>query len=602
MSSFFDEASLVMIPSGYKDQKVYSVKPLDGSGDLTFSRASNATRVASNGLIEKVRTNLVTYSEDWTNAAWTKTNATVTANATTNPIDGASTADAVFETSATGQHNFFQAYTTTSGAEVTISFYAKANGRTKMRMNNGSSAITAAFDLTAVTASMLAGTGTPTITSVGSGWFRCSLRYTAASTEYVAMNFRDDLDQDSYAGDITKGMYFFGAQAETGVLTDYIATTSAAVSVGPVSGLPRLDYLGSTCPRLLLEPQRSSLVTFSEQIDNAAWSKLFLGVTANNATSPDGFTNADKLIPDATLNTHLFFQSLSPAAGVYTQSAFFKAGEYNFACLRLSTDSDTKRFAVVLNLTTGAITATDSLGSPTSTSSKVENYGNGWYRLSISSAHTSGTIFPTFAVSSTAVPTFSNSLPLFTGNGTSGIFAYGCQVEAGAYATSYIPTLGASVTRVADAASKTGITSLIGQTEGTLFINYTCENSTASVFSRAIAISDGTGDNRIIFNDNVGVMSFFASKAGATQANAATAVSFFGTHKVAIAYANNDFKVYVDGVAVVTDTNFDVPACSNLYVATYEEGTSNASNNKINQALLFKTRLTNAALAELTSL
>jgi hypothetical protein len=57
--SYFDDASLVMIPSGYKTSKVYSVKPTDGTGDLAFTRSNDtATRVGPDGLIEKVRTNV----------------------------------------------------------------------------------------------------------------------------------------------------------------------------------------------------------------------------------------------------------------------------------------------------------------------------------------------------------------------------------------------------------------------------------------------------------------------------------------------------------------------------------------------------------------
>ena len=93
--SYFDDASLVLIPSGYKNQKIYSVKPTDGTGDLTFTRASDATRVASNGLIEKVRTNLVLQSQTFDNASWTKTTdgqVTITANAAVAP-DGTTTAE-----------------------------------------------------------------------------------------------------------------------------------------------------------------------------------------------------------------------------------------------------------------------------------------------------------------------------------------------------------------------------------------------------------------------------------------------------------------------------------------------------------------------------
>ena len=295
----------------------------------------------------------------------------------------------------------------------------------------------------------------------------------------------------------------------------------------------------------------------------------------------------------------MFFQTITPAAGVYTLSAFFKAGEYNFACLRLSTDSDTKRFAVVLNLTTGVITATDSLGSPTSTSSKVENYGNGWYRLSISSAHASGIMYPTFAVSSTAVPTFSNSLPLFTGNGTSGIFAYGCQLELGAYSTSLIPTLAASATRGADACSKTGISSLIGQTEGVLFVDWNYENKTDANGSIPIILT-GSGGEAYIYVSGAGTLLGDLYNSG-LQASIAGAIGSVGRKKIAFAYKQNDFVLYLNGVQIGTDTSGTVGSLTGLFVGSYYTS-GYSSNTGINQALLFKTRLTNAELAELTTL
>jgi len=91
--SYFDDASLVMIPSGTKTSKVYSVKPIDGTGDLTFTRSNDtASRVNSAGLIEKVRTNLLPYSEQIDNAVWNKVSTTVTANAVISP-DGTQDAE-----------------------------------------------------------------------------------------------------------------------------------------------------------------------------------------------------------------------------------------------------------------------------------------------------------------------------------------------------------------------------------------------------------------------------------------------------------------------------------------------------------------------------
>jgi len=103
MSSFYEDASLVVIPSGYKTSKIYAEKPTDGSGDLTFTRASGATRVASNGLIEKVRTNLVLQSQAMENASWSNFAITVSANSDTAP-DGTLTADKLVPTASNAPH------------------------------------------------------------------------------------------------------------------------------------------------------------------------------------------------------------------------------------------------------------------------------------------------------------------------------------------------------------------------------------------------------------------------------------------------------------------------------------------------------------------
>lgn len=595
--SFYSDASLVMIPSGYKASKVYSAKPTDGTGDLTFTRSNDtATRFGPDGLIQRVRTNLMTYSEDWTNAAWTKTNATVTANATTNPIDGATTADAIFETTTNGQHNFFQIFSAAVGTEVTISFYAKANGRTKLRMNNGSSAITAAFDLTAVTASMLAGTGTPTITSVGSGWYRCSIRYNALNAnEYVAMNFRDDTNQDTYAGDITKGMFFFGAQAETGVLTSYIATTTAAVSVGPVANVPRLDYLNSSCPRLLLEPQRVNLAQFSEFFDNAYWTKNAVTISANTATSPDGYTNADKIEENTTNTNHRISVGFSFTGPItYTGSCFLKAAERSIGYLYVGTSAFGGDKIAYFNLANGTIGTTSS-----GTTAKIEDYGNGWYRCSVTATSVSGALSAGFNIGvSQADGVFS-----YAGTTGSGILAWGAQLEASAsYPSSYIPTLGAAVTRGADTAEKDGISSLISSATGTAFIDVQetnnpsgttntdilllQNNANAALGTYSLFLHGSTGNLRIYFlPENISV----TVKSGNNRGQRL---------KVAFAYSSGDFVCYVNGVQVYS--------ASRTLGTGLDKFALNASPNSglepVNQALVFKTRLSNSDLAALTTL
>jgi hypothetical protein len=265
--SFYTDASLVLIPSGIKDQKVYCAKPVDGSGDLVFSRSNDtATRVGSDGLIEKVRTNVLTYSQDLSNAAWkTATDGgtiTKTANAGTAP-DGTNTASRV-QVAGGGTYSLVYQDSVNPLGIVVISGYFKRYGGTNQT-----------FRLFGDNGSALSGTLTATDT-----WQRFSFVMNASST-----------GADGLAADASNNAYdilVWGMQLETGdIATDYIATTTAAVSVGPVANLPRLDYLGSSCPSLLLEPQRTNLATYSEQANQ--YTKIEATIGSNVLTSPDGY-------------------------------------------------------------------------------------------------------------------------------------------------------------------------------------------------------------------------------------------------------------------------------------------------------------------------
>jgi hypothetical protein len=572
--SFFDDASLVMIPSGYKDQKVYSVKPTDGTGDLTFSRASDATRVASNGLIEKVRTNLALQSETLDNASWTKNRSTITANALVNPVNGATTADYIVEDTATGTHEVIQTFTVSAGISYTISVYAKADTRTKIALVLAGSGFAsggngqAIFNLsTGVVISAING-ATARISDAGNGWYRCSITKASIDTAgVIALELVDASDNTSYTGNGTSRAAFFGAQFEVSDFgaTDYIATTTAAVSVGPVSGLPRLDYLGSTCPRLLLEPQRTNVATYSEQLDNAAWGNA-AAVTANSVVSPDGYTNADTV-------TGILSQLVSYTSGTaYTFSVFAKKNSGSTLTLRADA---TAIQTCTFNLDTIVAGA----------GGTMTNYGNGWYRCAF-----------TFTANATATGVVYIVPP-------TSVYLYGCQHELGAYATSYIPTLGASVTRVADFTAKTGVSSLIGQTEGTLFVDFTI-NGLAD-YGTPISVNDGSIGNYIwltIFANGTLRAELYN---GAAQAS----ITFFGPvvvgrYKMAFGYKTNDFVLYVNGALVGTDltgTTFSGTTLSRVDTNLTNGSLYSLASESINQALLFKTRLTNSQLAELTA-
>jgi hypothetical protein len=576
--SFFDDASLVMIPSGYKDQKVYSVKPTDGTGDLTFSRASGATRVASNGLIEKVRSNRFTYSQALANAAWLTTTdggtITKTANAGTAP-DGTNTATRI-QIGGGGTYSLVYQNGVNPLGLVVISGYFKRYGSTNQT-----------FRLFGDNGSALSASLTATDT-----WQRFSYVMNATST-----------GADGIAADASNNAYdilVWGMQIETGdIATAYIPTTTAAVSVGPVSGLPRLDYLGSSCPRLLLEPQRTNLLTYSEQIDNAAWTKPGSSASANQAVSPDGYTNGDKLLPNngisitiasggvftAGASAYIRSGALTLTAASYTFSIFVKKAELDYVQLRVATSVDLVNDGSgnLVNLNNGA----------SSSANSVQDYGNGWYRVSHTFTATAATWYVGIW--------FWNSTSL-TANGSQGILGYGAQLELGTYATSYIPTLGASVTRVADAASKTSATALIGQTEGTIYWEV---QKDAILSNCRFQLSDGTSNNWLFVSveeASLAIRIYAGVLSGTTVDVTSVATLNNNAHKIAFAYATNDFKVYVDGVEFLTHTSGNIPACSRLEIGNNSPTGAVLATSNTSQALLFKTRLTNAQLAELTTL
>ncbi len=180
------------------------------------------------------------------------------------------------------------------------------------------------------------------------------------------------------------------------------------------------------------------------------------------------------------------------------------------------------------------------------------------------------------------------------------VLAWGAQLEAGAYATSYIPTLAASATRGAEACSKTGISSLIGQTEGTLFADI--DSLTNTDGSRAIAIQGGGSRVGITVN-NTNVGYFVVTSAGviiSTSFALTTTVK-----KVALSYKSGITTLFCNGVLINSDTATYTLSGSmaELYLGQFEFAAGTGQNAQRNgQALLFKTALTNAQLAELTTL
>jgi hypothetical protein len=408
------------------------------------------------------------------------------------------------------------------------------------------------------------------------------------------MNYNDASLVITPNGTKASKLYAIKPTSGAGDLSVVRATSATRVNANGIietvaSNVPRIDYSGGGCPSILVEPQRTNLQTYSEDFTNLVWAaNLNASASANLSISPDGTMSADKIIENTSNSTHYIGQTQSGLSGVaYTISVFAKASERNF--LFLFEDSAGGRNAY-FDLTNGVV---GNVGG--SATAKIENFGNGWYKCSVT--YVSSGLLIRYRIGTA----LSNGVNSYLGNGTSGLFIWGAQIEAGSYATSYIPTTSAAVTRNADVIPKTGISSLIGQTEGTMFLDAYYPQSTGNYDTLLVLTpSAGVGAGYVVIDrypDNKIVCEYNSGGSQAKIISSSTYVS--QRYKIAFAYKQNDFVVYINGVQIGTDTSGLVNLTLSDLVIPY---TPNSSTGKINTATLFKNRLTNAELAELTTL
>ena len=608
MASFYDSASIITIPSGYKAGTLYSQIPTDGTGDMSFTRTGDtASRVNSTGIIERCITNSALQSNGFDTATWTKGN-TIIATGITDP-NGGTTAFSLAGSSATSNtKNLLQSNIFTSAADVkTISIYAKANTHSFIQIRLTTTNIHVNFDLTNGTFSAGAG-ASGTMTSIGGGWYRCQM--TGGGTNISgSIQLVDSLSAVfNESSTTTNSVYIWRAQAQTGdFATNYIPTTTAAVTQGPVTNLPRLDYFGSTCPQLLMEPTRTNLIPYSQMFDNSAWTKDAASVSGNVLVSPDGYTNADLLVEDSSLGNHRVFRSISYVSGTtYAASCFIKQGSGTRRIIFFyGATAFGSNLMVNFNIQTGVVTT--SSGSITG---KLENYGNGWYRCT---AIATATVTASTAFGIYLRQTDAATSATYTGDGTSSMYLWGAQLEAGTHATSYIPTTAATVTRNQDIATKGSISSLIGQVEGTIFIDFNYNVTPTDNSGRLITLRDASETTNSILplingagspaNINQFQLTIFASSVGTPVIAASSATLIpFGRNKIAIGYNDGAYVFYRNGSLIASATGVKpLATLTNADLGNSAINTRNLSN-PVNQALLFKTRLTNAELATLTTL
>jgi hypothetical protein len=366
---------------------------------------------------------------------------------------------------------------------------------------------------------------------------------------------------------------------------------------------PAIEYnTDGTYKGLLVEPASTNLCLQSEDI-NTTWFAVNATPTQSTEETPDGDTSSKyiKLVDDGSTGTGSVYvqQTITVSGGTkYTASAFLKKDGLDWAALQAFGTGGTDSTPIQYFDLDNGVTGTGSAGIQAAT---IEAYPNSWYRCSITWTQGAGNTSFTFVIY-VAEADNDNVVDL---DGTSSIFVWGAQVEASPIATSYIPTTTASVTRNKDDISLTGASDLIGQGEGTLYVEVDWRLATGTS-QFLLSANDGTEDNSVsIYNSGgAGGIRMYAVADGVIATfQGVDSSAYSGIQKFAFAYKTDDFKLYRNGSSISTDTSGSLAALATLTDIDLGQrfDATEQANMWIRAVALYKTRLTNDQLADLTS-
>lgn len=592
-----------------------------------------ATLAAQGLLIEEQRTNLLTYSSEFDNAAWIKNNATVSANSIASP-DGNVDADKLVESTATGLHSIQQAITVASGTTYTFTVYAKVGERQKLYLIGSAAGFTAnqaIYDVsTGVVSSVVACTAT--MSSVGNGWYRCVWTATATANASTTFNiFLDNGTTNTYTGDGTSGLYIYGAQLEAGAFpTSYIPSTntftsrastgsyidatgtlqSAAINVARNTYNPA-NLLAQ--PFLLLEEARTNSIRNNTMVGAVAgtpgtvptnWTVTTGGVTRTivGTGTEGGITYIDvRLQAASAISTFVLFDATNQIAAsngqTWTASTYIKLISGSLTNLDVSSRLTMYSSAPAL-LGNFAVTVT-----PTAANLATQRYIN------------------TATLNNASVATIDSEIWLIATGAYDITLRIGLpQLEQGTGATSVIPTTTTALTRSADVSSSAQATRAAdlapintlspwyNASEGTLVVE-TLRSfvPSAATYPAAAEFDNGTLTRWGVYatpQASVTEYRAFVQDAGVGQADiggVASRIAINTVVKQAFAAKLNDFALSVNGSAVFTDTAGIFPSTVNRMSIGSSYVAANFFNGYIRRITYYPRRLSNTELQTLTT-
>ncbi len=333
------------------------------------------------------------------------------------------------------------------------------------------------------------------------------------------------------------------------------------------NNVPRLDWLNSNCPSLLLEPTRTNYAINSS--DASLWGNVSgsqsITKTQNFSVSPTGENNATRLEAKATGNNYSLIQlSTSSITGNYTGSVYLKSNTQN-----------TQNIIVY-----GRNTAVNSY-----------EIGNEWKRIDLQGSGTTG-----------------QNLFLFIGsypsNGSDEIIdisVWGGQLEQGNYPTSLIKTQSGIVTRNEDVCEDAGSADLFDITEGAFFVDVTPYINTSA--NHYISLNDGSSSDRFdfIFQLNGTQVRLFSVSGGVNIISNYQNITFNQRNKLAVTFKENEYKFFINGALVDSDTIANVPTGLNQLDFSEHNGNRNFEG-KVYDTRVYDRVLTEAEAIKLTTI
>lgn len=373
------------------------------------------------------------------------------------------------------------------------------------------------------------------------------------------------------------------------------------------NNVPRIDHnpITGECLGLLLEEQRTNLVPHSEQFDNANWAKSQVTITPNAIVAPDGTLTADLLIEDTSNAQHSISRGQSLLANTtYTMYVYVKpAGRTLFRMAGSYIDNwSVSSPRADFDLTAGTVS------SLVGVNAGIQSVGDGWYRCHLTATFGAADNLGGINI----LPLISSSGSIYQGDGTSGIYIWGAQLEVGAFPTSYIKTEASQVTRASDLAEMTGanFSSWYRQDEGTFVLDYVLGQKLASM--RLITTRDFAGTSFIEYIAGAGVFptvsqgTYIYSVIDSVARVAASGSAITNTPNArrvfAGAYKLNDYGYCNNGNAVTVDTDATVPVAQDrLYFSSALNANSSLLCGHIRRIAYYPRRLSNGNLIALTT-